>query len=150
MRLLVSTKGFALLLRLALCGVFLMAALPKLQEPGGFAEDVAAYQVTNRVLSGWVAIVLPWVELVCAVGLLTPWMRRASGILLSILLTAFICLHAHALLQGLDIGCGCFGKEAEDNTTNYLWLFTRNLVLLAGCITLLTYDLRNDPDKRHD
>lgn len=143
MKLLIGSSGLLLLLRLMLSAVFLMAALPKLQEPARFAMDIAAYQVTGAYWSNWVAIVLPWAELTCSLGLLAPWTRRASGLLLGTLLLAFIGLHLSAWSRGLDIACGCFGKEAADYTTSYPWLLIRNSLLLASCSWVIVKDFRN-------
>ena len=124
------------LLRLIVSAVFLWAALPKLLDPASFAIDIAAYQLTGAGLSLWIAIALPWTELAAAIGLLAPWTRRASGLLLCGLLLLFIGLHLSAWARGLDIACGCFGKEAADFGSNYPWLLSRNPV--AGCRQLGT------------
>lgn len=147
MKLLIGSAGALLLVRLLLSAVFLDAALPKLQDPAGFTNDIAAYQLTGAAVSAWVAIILPWAELACAIGLLIPWTRRASGLLLSLLLAAFIGLHLSAWARGLDIACGCFGNETADYEANYPWLLARNLLLLAGVTWTVRNDFRNNPTR---
>ena len=131
---------FLLLARLALAGVFVMAALPKIQDPVVFANAVAAFRVINSDLSGWVALVLPWLELVLGIGILLPAIRRTSGALIGLLLLLFIALHTSAWVRGLDISCGCFGSESGEVATDYRWLILRNALLLSATILVLRQD----------
>jgi len=124
-----------LLGRLVLAWVFISAALPKIQDPVAFSAAVDGYRIVGGSLSIWVAIVLPWLELVIGIGLLTPWLRRASGGTMACLLGLFIALHASAWLRGLDIDCGCFGMSAD--SPDYRWLILRNLALLTVTIFIL-------------
>lgn len=101
------------LFRLALGGVFIYAAIGKLQDPGLFATQVAAYRMLPSMVSGWVAIWLPAVELVAGVSLIaTKWSREASLLLLGMLGVFFVGL-VQAMARGLQISCGCFGEGAE-------------------------------------
>ncbi len=137
----VSKKSlFVLLARLALAGAFVMAALPKIQDPVAFAASVAAFRVINSDLSSWVALFLPWLELVLGIGILLPAIRRASAALIGLLLIAFIALHASAWARGLDISCGCFGSESGESVTDYRWLILRNALLLVATILVLRQD----------
>ena len=61
---------FVLIVRLVLAGVFVMAALPKIEDPLSFTNSVAAFQVIDLDLSAWVALFLPWLELVLGLGIL--------------------------------------------------------------------------------
>ena len=139
---------FALIVRLILVYVFLRAALPKIQDPVSFAVAVGGFRVTGPELSMWVALVLPWLELVTGLGLLIPKLRRASGIILALLLLVFIGLHSSAWIRGLDISCGCFGKELSAESPNYLWLIVRNSLLLIGLEWITWRDFRNNSHNR--
>lgn len=135
---------FVLLGRLALAGVFVTAALPKIEDPVAFASSVDAFRVINSGLSGWVALCLPWLELVLGIGILLPVIRRASGALIGLLLLLFIALHLSAWARGLDISCGCFGSETGEATADYRWLILRNLLLLGAVLLVLKQDRRNN------
>ncbi len=135
---------FVLLARLALAGVFVTAALPKIEDPVAFASSVDAFRVINSGLSGWVALCLPWLELVLGIGILLPVIRRASGALIGLLLLLFIALHLSAWARGLDISCGCFGSETGEATADYRWLILRNLLLLGAVLLVLKQDRRNN------
>jgi uncharacterized membrane protein YphA (DoxX/SURF4 family) len=137
------TDYFILIARLALAAVFLVAALPKIQDPVAFATAVEGFRVLDAPWSDWVALVLPWLELVIGFGLLVPWLKRSSGLIAAILLLAFIILHGSAWARGLDISCGCFGENQTQGAPNYLWLILRNVTFLALSLCVLARDWRN-------
>ena len=133
-----------LIARLVLVGVFVMAALPKIQDPGAFANSVAAFRIIDSGLSGWVALLLPWLELVIGLGILIPAIRRTSGALIGLLLLLFIVLHTSAWVRGLDISCGCFGAETGEASADYRWLILRNVLLLGAVALVFRQDRRNN------
>ncbi|MFP4156699.1 MAG: MauE/DoxX family redox-associated membrane protein [Opitutales bacterium] len=124
-----------LLARLVLAGVFVWAGLPKIADPINFASSIEAYQVIRGDLVLWVALLLPWLEVVLGIGLLTPWLKLACKLAMAGLLLLFIGLHTSAWARGLDVNCGCFGLSEE--SPDYLWWILRNLGLLALCGFLL-------------
>ena len=131
--------------RLVLVAVFVTAALPKIQAPDDFSLAIMNYRVSGPVLSAWVALFLPWVELVAGLGLLFLPLKRASGLILSILLLIFIIMHIQAWMRGLEISCGCFGNDPAElaTSTSYLWLISRNALLLIPCSLILFQAERN-------
>ena len=126
--------------RLILSAAFILAALPKIQDPAAFAISVEGYHVVTDNLAMWIALVLPWLELVAGFGLLIPQIRRGSNLIIALLLVLFIALHASAWARGLDINCGCFNAHESKKTPGYLWLILRNIGLLAACICVLIRD----------
>ena len=130
-----------LLLRLVLVAAFLLAAIPKIQDPVAFAISVESYRILTGQAVLWVALVLPWLELVIGFGLLIPKMRRASSLLIMLLLFIFVGLHASAWIRGLDIDCGCYAIESV--SSNYFLLISRNCALIIAAVFLLTRDWRN-------
>jgi len=135
------TPLLLLLARLVLAGTFVLAAIPKIGDPIAFGAAVEGFQIVDGARVNWIAVILPWFELIVGIGLLVPMIRRSSAICISILLVTFISLHASAWQRGLDISCGCFGTEAE-LTTNYGLLILRNLALLSIAIWVLRRDLK--------
>ncbi|MFO8027772.1 MAG: MauE/DoxX family redox-associated membrane protein [Opitutales bacterium] len=132
---------FALIARLVLAWVFIQAGLPKIQDPVAFAASIEGYRIIS---GGWAmaaAIVLPWFELIIGLGLITPWLRRASAWSMAFLLGLFIALHISAWARGLNIDCGCFGEDAS--SPDYHWLILRNLALLIASLFVLHIAQRN-------
>lgn len=137
-----NAKAYLVLIaRLVLVAAFLLAALPKIQDPLAFAVSVEGFRVVTGAAALWVALALPWLELVTGLGLLIPQIRRGSALLIACLLILFIGLHASAWVRGLDISCGCYGES--ETPANYLWLILRNVALLAAATVVLIRDWRN-------
>ena len=132
-----------LIAQLVLTGTFVVAALPKIKDPVAFATSVNAFQVVGPNLSNWIALFLPWLELILGIGILLPQIRSSSSILIAALLTIFIGLHTSAWMRGLEISCGCFGTESAEESTNYLWLITRNALLLVACVLIISKDQKS-------
>lgn len=130
-----------LLVRLVLVAAFLLAAIPKIQDPVAFAISVESYRVLTGQAVLWVALVLPWLELVIGFGLLIPKMRRVSSLLIMLLLFIFVGLHASAWIRGLDIDCGCYAIESV--SSNYFLLISRNCALIIAAIFVFNRDWRN-------
>ena len=126
--------------RLVVSATFILAALPKIQDPAAFAISVEGYRIATDNLAMWIALALPWLELVAGFGLLIPQIRRGSNLIIGLLLIVFIALHASAWARGLDINCGCFNAHESEKTPDYLWLILRNIGLLAACIFVLIRD----------
>lgn len=127
--------------RLVLVAAFVLAAIPKIQDPVAFAVSVQSYRIITGQAVLWVALVLPWLELVIGFGLLIPKVRRASSLLIILLLFIFVGLHASAWIRGLDINCGCYATEGI--SSNYFLLISRNCALLITAVFILTRDLRS-------
>lgn len=115
---------------LALAGVFLAAAFPKIAEPAKFALAIYQYGILPDALVNLAAIYLPWLEITCAAALaVLPAARRGALVLLAGLLVVFTLALALTFLRGQPVPCGCFGGDGESPST---WLsLLRNLGLLG-------------------
>ena len=138
-----SMAYLVLLGRLIVSAAFILAALPKIQDPAAFATSVEGYRIVTGNLAMWIALVLPWLELVAGLGLLIPQIRRGSNLIIALLLIVFTVLHASAWARGLDINCGCFSPHGSEKAPDYLWLILRNLGLLTACVCVLICDWQN-------
>lgn len=121
---------------LALGLLFVVAAWPKLQDPPAFAKAVWAY----HLLPAWgvhpVALILPWLEMLCGVALLAGVWRRAAAAWIGLLLVAFIGALGWNLLQGRPVDCGCFSvavsvRSDAERLADMKWTILRDLGMLA-------------------
>ncbi len=127
----------ALVARVYLAVVFLMACYHKLLDPAAFALDIATYQIMPLATVNLMAIVLPWVELVAGLMLLVGFRVRAGALLVAGMMTVFTLAVAIALSRGLEMSCGCFASQgaAEDPISwrtilrDLSWLFLALYVL---------------------
>jgi uncharacterized membrane protein YphA (DoxX/SURF4 family) len=135
-----------LVARLLVGGIFLVAAVPKIGDPGGFADAVRAYGLLPAPFVVPFALMLPWLELGVALYLLAGYMTRWAGIGAALLLATFTVAIAHALVTGSTAhACGCFGPGAASNpvlrflaggSTVTAWDGIRDLILFALCLLL--------------
>ena len=102
-----------MLSRLLIIFVLLLAALPKLFNIADFTEIISAYGILPDIAVQPVAVVLPIIEIGLAVALFLK--IRTSKFLTILLFLFFIVILSYALIQGLDIDCGCFGPEDPEH-----------------------------------
>jgi putative oxidoreductase len=129
-----------LVLRLAVGGIFLVAAVSKIAAPGDFVESVRAYHLLPASLVVPFALVLPWIELLAAAYLLLGFMTRVGAIAAGAMLAMFIVALADALLTGNTAhACGCFGGLATNPLVSIVaggstigwWDVIRDVILLG-------------------
>jgi hypothetical protein len=115
---------------LALAGVLIAAAFPKISNPDQFALAVYQYQLLPTMLVNLVAVYLPWLEISCAAALVAlPAARRGALLLVAGMLVVFTIAITWVVIRGQAIPCGCFG--GEDSTAAGWWSLARNCGLLA-------------------
>ncbi len=116
-------------LRLLLAAVLGYAGAAKLGDPAAFATSIEHFRLVPPVGAALLAVYLPWLELVLAGGLLLERGKRPAALLSGLLFAAFTLVLASAWARGLDVECGCFGR---DTTTSVYVALARNLVLIAA------------------
>src|SRR5690349_12897551 len=100
----------ALLLRIALGGIFMYAAYSKLKYPWQvFAIGIDSYQLLPEWAVELVARTLPWAELLIGGLLVAGQLLRTSSSITTLLLMVFFGLMVRAYAKGMEINCGCFG-----------------------------------------
>lgn len=128
-----------LLARLAVGGMFAYLAFMKLQDPIEFLKLTREYGVLPTdppILLNLTAVVMPWLEMVCAVALFLGLFRRGAALLLTgmmLFFTPLVIWHAIGLYNAappgqyasfcevcFDCGCGtgvvCICYKAAENT----------------------------------
>jgi uncharacterized membrane protein YphA (DoxX/SURF4 family) len=135
-----------LLARIVVGGIFLAAALPKIGDPGGFADTIRGYGLLPAGLVVPIALMLPWLELVVSLYLLAGYMTRWAGIGGALLLAMFTVALIDALVTGSTAhSCGCFGSSSATNPvlrflaggdTITPWDSIRDAILTALCLLI--------------
>ena len=100
-------------LHLLFGGVFVYAGVLKALDPGLFLLDVRSFDLLPDPCAAWLAMGLPWLEILAGLAVITSFFRP-GGLL---------------ILNGLLLRCGCFGSS--DAVSNYVELIVRDLALLA-------------------
>jgi putative oxidoreductase len=128
------------LLAVAVGGLFIYAGALKAWNPAAFATDVFHYRIVPWEVSAAVALYLPWLEIVCGLGLVFRRAVPGSLAILSGLMLVFVGATAAAKLRGIDISCGCFGSSGH--STGFAEILLRDASILLALAFLYWEDAR--------
>ena len=123
-------------LRLCLGCTFIFASWHKIIAPDQFATILYGYDVFPHQMINVLAIVMPFVELVCGISLITGLLKRSGLLLINAMLVCFIFLIALNLIRGHEFDCGCFSLGETKGTWSSVWLLVRDVVMLGAGIYL--------------
>lgn len=115
-------------LALALGGLLGYVGIAKLADPQGFAMELAGYRLLPAQANQTLAVILPWLELLCGAALVLGLWVRAAAMVSGALMLIFAAAVVTALARGLDISCGCFG------TAHAARIGLQTLALQVGCL----------------
>jgi hypothetical protein len=126
--------GIQVFLSTGLALIFLASAVPKLRHPKSFILAVLEYRVLPTRLGWLYARLLPPLELLLALLLLSGAAVRSSAIILSLLLLSFMAAISINMVRGRNLDCHCFGKARRRSIG---WrLLLQDGALLAASIAL--------------
>ena len=125
------------------CGLILLyASWGKILDPAGFARVLQNYQLLPPALVHPAAVMLPWIEAVCGLSLVTG-IRAGGGLVvftgLMVVFTAALALNG---VRGIDTECGCFSVAAGAGGGGLWEDILRDLLILAAAGWALRYRLR--------
>jgi putative oxidoreductase len=123
------------ILDFVLAGIFIYSGVVKAIDPVQFASDIDNFKILPWPVSVALAFYLPWLEILCALGLVFRVLYRGALSILTASIVIFTLAITAAKVRGLDITCGCFGHASQH------WSFpshlATNLAILAGLLALL-------------
>lgn len=134
------TRHLPAAVRIALGAIFIYASILKIADPVAFAGSIAAYHILPYFGSYLTAAVLPFVELISGLLLVSGYRVKGSAVIIGLLNVVFIAALASAIARGLDIDCGCF-KQGGAKTSPLLAL-GRDVIFLAMTVFVLKADPR--------
>jgi uncharacterized membrane protein YphA (DoxX/SURF4 family) len=125
--------SLVMLFRLVPAVVFIVASIPKIQDPVGFGLAAHRYgMLPTGSLQAWFALILPVLELWVGLGLLVGFWTRANALLCGGMLVMFIIALTSAVERGLNIDCGCFDPDGA-SPVGYRRII-EDVILLLLCI----------------
>lgn len=133
-----SNKYVLLGLRLVLGGVFIYASVYKVAEPQEFARSIYNYRMLPEATINLMAIVMPWLELLCGVLIIIGGFVRGSAALIGLMLLVFIIAISSALARGLDISCGCF-KVGDGGRLVGLKTLIEDILMVIAVAAILVF-----------
>ncbi|MCU0643046.1 MAG: DoxX family membrane protein [bacterium] len=102
-----------LIVRWLIAAIFIFAGITKILNPENFARDIDNYRMLPYLLVTIMAIILPWLEILCGIFLIIGKWEKGAAFMLLILTMMFLIAMSSAIFRGLDITCGCFAMTAE-------------------------------------
>ena len=130
----------ALICRMVLGVGFIYSSWDKILHPEQFARSVMNYRILPPESVNLLAIILPWLELVCGNFLLLGLFTGGSILVIAFMITVFLVAIGSALIRGIDISCGCFSPNST-HRINFLYLL-RDSILLVLALQVFIYDRR--------
>jgi uncharacterized membrane protein YphA (DoxX/SURF4 family) len=110
----VGNRYLLVLSRLLLATIFFISAYGKLVDIERYSVDVVhQFDILPMVLARPFGLVMPFVELLCGLGLLFGVLTRLSAMGVALMSLAFFIAKSVVLAQGRDLNCGCFGAIVE-------------------------------------
>lgn len=130
-------------LRVFVGGIFLWASWDKLISPDAFARIIGNYQLLPDALVTPVALVLPWIEAICGICLVTGIAAGGAALIINALMVVFIAALSINLLRGIDVNCGCFSVEDAAAANIPLDIARDAAILAAGVLVMTGQILKN-------
>jgi putative oxidoreductase len=122
------------ILALGLAAVFVYAGVAKVRDTEAFFWDIHHFELTHPDISIILAISLPWIEIVAALALIFRRLYFGGIAICGTLSVIFLGAISSAWFRGLDITCGCFGRE--ENATNFPKHIAINVSMMLASMAL--------------
>ena len=108
-----------MLSRLVIGIMLIYASYYKVIEPASFAKSSWYYHMVPGSLINLMALILPWLELICGLGLILGIFYDGSKVWATLMMVMFIIALSSTIVRGIDIDCGCF--KASAGATGSAW-----------------------------
>lgn len=131
-----SNKYLLFLIRIVLAFIFIYAGAEKITDPNAFAISISNYRLLPVSTLNFIAIILPWIELVTGVLLLFGISVKENSTIILVMLLIFTVAIIISLFRGLSIDCGCFGKGTQIG----LFKLGENLLMIVSSVLLTIFD----------
>jgi putative oxidoreductase len=103
-----------LIFRFIMAAFFLTSSYGKLVDIERYSVDaVYNFGILPMVLARPFGLVMPFIELLCGLGLLFGVLTRLSALGIALMSLSFFIAKAIVLSQGRSIECGCFGAVID-------------------------------------
>lgn len=136
LRRIIDNDYLTMAIRLTLGVTFIYASLYKIVEPAAFARSIWYYHLVPGQLINLMALIIPWIELLCGLCLILGYRYRGSVVLTGLITVVFVIVLSVTIARGIIIDCGCFkaAKTASGAAWQALWF---DLVLISLVVQLL-------------
>lgn len=137
-----------LVVRVALGLIFLYAGFEKAREAQLFVVAVENYRLLPDFLAPLMALVLPWVEMVAGVLLISGYRALPAVTLINLMLVVFILALSISFFRGLNIDCGCFSVNITESKHSLVVAILRDFGFLAMGLWVTAHLLWSQKERR--
>jgi len=135
-----NVKQTALLIRLALAGVFLYSGLIKASASAQFAIALTPFTLIPQTWLGPLSILLPLFEIAGGALILAPRTKRIGAGLIFGLCLVFVTVLGWALANGIIVSCSCFGQDEQPSAAKMTLALVRDVLLAGLALAVLFLD----------
>ncbi len=114
-----------------LAGLFVWAGVLKAIDPLTTADTVRNYEIIDDPWAIWVAVCLPWLEILCGVAILFRVLYAGALFLIGTMLVGFMGAIASVWIRGINVECGCFGATERDASYPVILLQDFGMLLIV-------------------
>ncbi len=114
-----------------IAGIFVWAGVAKVGDPLTMADTVRNYEIIDDPWAIWVAVCLPWLEILCGVAIFFRVLYAGALFLLGFMLLGFMAAIASAWIRGLNVECGCFGSTERSASYQVILLQDAGMLLIV-------------------
>ena len=108
--------------------VFIYAGFQKLIDPAAFAKIIYGYDLFPAVIINFIAIVLPYIEFISGIALITGVHTRSAALIINGLLFLFVLILAINLIREVSFNCGCLSTENTGFDSSPESLLVRDII----------------------
>jgi len=130
-------RYLALGLRFYIAWLFIDAGMYKINYAAEFAETIASYRIVPYWAVNFMAISMPWIEIICGILLICGIRVRSCAVVAGSLLVMFTVGIAINLLRNAPISCGCFSSMGDAISWRIL---LRDIIWVAMTVHIFFYD----------
>ena len=134
-----SNKYFLIVLRVILGAIFIYASVNKLFHGEEFAKAIKNYEMMPLFTINILAIILPYVEFITGILLITGIYKKGSSAIAILSLVVFLIALTSAYARGLDINCGCFSLENTSSKSDILARIFEDILMLIVALVVFIF-----------
>jgi putative oxidoreductase len=142
-KILTGNSYVVLIFRFIMVAFFLTSSYGKLVDIERYSVDaVYNFGILPMALARPFGLVIPFVELLCGLGLVFGVLTRLSALGIGLMSLSFFIAKAIVLSQGRSIECGCFGAIV-DTLASVTIFIDLPMVFLASVVMLAPSPIRH-------